>query len=42
MKRDAIQALWLTLLDEGESWSAEKVKQYVDGARHVRAALRQR
>jgi hypothetical protein len=36
---DVLQALWFTLLRDGEKWDAERVKAYVDGVRRVFAAL---
>jgi hypothetical protein len=36
---DAVQELWLTLLDEGESWSAEKTHDFVATARRLRDLL---
>lgn len=36
---DALQTLWLTLLRDGESWSAAQTKGYVDGARSIYRAL---
>lgn len=31
--------LWLTLLDEGDAWSAEKTQDFVDAARRLREVL---
>lgn len=36
---DVVQALWFTLLRDGETWEAERVKAYVDGVRRVYDAL---
>jgi hypothetical protein len=32
-------SLWLKLLDEGESWSADEIKEFVDAARKVHVFL---
>jgi hypothetical protein len=35
-KRVPLPELWRELLDEGENWSAEKIKRFVDAARDLR------
>jgi hypothetical protein len=36
---DPVQALWLTLLNDGRSWSAEKTHEFVEAARRLHEVL---
>lgn len=35
----ALVDLWETLLDEGDSWSPEKIQEYLEAARKLRTIL---